>query len=209
MTTHRMLAEQMTESGVDCPTPLGSGKNDALGTPAPKPSLDPYPEYIPETAVPRPPGITDELKLPRPGVEQQAENTPPPPPKEIPTECLLLSEGLPKDALMANIVRALDDSGAGRGLNTSQRDNVLAAAYRSFAPSVDHVGVYNGQLVGTRAPHGLGTEPMDNLPLSIADATRVPAQTSLTQVPSERNLSALASASPFEEPQRGIKERTV
>jgi hypothetical protein len=203
MTTQKMVAEQ----GVDCSGASGNESNDRLGTPAPKPSLGPYPDDIPDTVVPLPPRITDEPQRPQLRTEQNRES--PPPQKDIPPECLLLSEGLPKDALMANIVRALDDSGAGRSLDASQRDNVLAAAYRSFAPSVDHVGVYSGQLVGTRAPHGLGTEPMDNLPLNITEAKKVPAQASLADLPGERNVSAIAAMQIDEPSQRGIKERTV
>jgi hypothetical protein len=202
MTTQKTVAEQ----GVDCSGVTGNESNDRLGTPAPKPSLGPYPDYIPDTVVPRPPRITDEPQRPQPQVEQNREY--PPPPKEIPSECLLLSEGLPRDALMANIVRALDDSGAGRSLDASQRDNVLAAAYRSFVPAVDHVGVYSGQLVGTRAPHGLGTEPMDNIPVSIAGAKEVPAQATLAVVEREQEMRVTPTLR-MEDEQRGLGARTV
>ncbi len=124
----------------------------------------------------RPQSRPEDLAVPAPETESPLR------PQPRPAGLQGAAVELPDDPLMRQIREAFDRSGAGRGLDPEQRDNVLAASYRAFAPSVDHVGVYNGNVVGTRAPHGLGREPMDNIPINIAQERDTPAPTSLAAV---------------------------
>lgn len=134
-----------------------------------------------QEGAPRPQPRPDDLRIPAPTPESLAPETSPRPPAR-PAGLQGAAMELPDDPLMRQIREAFDRSGAGRGLDPEQRDNVLAASYRAFAPSVDHVGVYNGNVVGTRAPHGLGREPMDNIPINIAQERNTPVPTSLAAV---------------------------
>ena len=112
---------------------------------------------------------------------------------------------LPRDPLWQQIEQSLDRSGALQGIGPEQRDNVLAASYNALSqlPRVDHVGVYNGNLVGTYAPSGLGIEPMHNVPVDIARAQDMPAVQSLAAAERSQQERAL-----IEEP-RGISARAA
>ena len=116
---------------------------------------------------------------------------------------------LPRDSLMQSIEQTLDRSGSAQGMNAQQRDNVLAASYNALSqlPRVDHIGVYNGNVVGTYAPSGLGTEPMHNVPVNIAQAQNTPAAQSLASA--ERSQQErVQTAQQVEEP-RGMGARAA
>ncbi len=116
---------------------------------------------------------------------------------------------LPRDSLMQSIEQTLDRSGSAQGLNAQQRDNVLAASYNALSqlPRVDHIGIYNGNVVGTYAPSGLGTEPMHNVPVNISQAQNMPAAQSLASA--ERNQQErVQTAQQIEEP-RGMGARAA
>ena len=108
---------------------------------------------------------------------------------------------LPRDSLMQSIEQTLDRSGHAQGMSAEQRDNVLAASYNALSrlPRVDQIGVYNGNVVGTYAPSGLGTEPMHNVPVNIAQAQNTPAAQSLASA--ERSQQErIQAAQQVEEP---------
>ena len=110
---------------------------------------------------------------------------------------------------MQSIEQTLDRSGSAQGLNAQQRDNVLAASYNALSqlPRVDHIGIYNGNIVGTYAPSGLGTEPMHNVPVNISQAQNMPAAQSLASA--ERNQQErVQTAQQIEEP-RGMGARAA
>lgn len=88
---------------------------------------------------------------------------------------------LPQDALMQRIEQTLDRSGTAPALGAQERENVLAASYSALSrlPRVDHIGLYNGNVVGTYAPNGLGTEPMHNNAVNVEQARATPAAQSL------------------------------
>jgi hypothetical protein len=102
---------------------------------------------------------------------------------------------LPQDSLMQRIEQTLDRSGVAQSLGAQERDNVLAASYNALSrlPRVDHIGLYNGNVVGTYAPNGLGTEPMHNNAVNVQQARDPPAAQSLaafTQDQQQRQLAA-------------------
>lgn len=108
---------------------------------------------------------------------------------------------LPQDALMQRIEQVLDRSGAARDLGAQERDNVLAASYDALSrlPRVDHIGLYNGNVVGTYAPNGLGTEPMHNNAVNVQQARDTPAAQSLAVLAQDQQQRQLA-AQQAEEP---------
>jgi hypothetical protein len=116
---------------------------------------------------------------------------------------------LPRDSLMERIEQTLDRSGNAQGLTQEQRENVLAASYDALSrlPRVDHIGVYNGNVVGTYAPSGLGTEPMHNSAVDIARARDMPAEQSLAAV--ERGQQERLAAAQHVEEQRGHGARAA
>lgn len=116
---------------------------------------------------------------------------------------------LPRDSLMQSIEQTLDRSGSAQGLDAQQRDNVLAASYNALSqlPRVDHIGIYNGNVVGTYAPSGLGTEPMHNTAVNISQAQNMPTEQSLAAA--ERTQQERAqTAQQIEEP-RGMGARAA
>ena len=116
---------------------------------------------------------------------------------------------LPRDSLMLSIEQTLDRSGSAQGLNAQQRDNVLAASYNALSQlrRVDHIGIYNGNVVGTYAPSGLGTEPMHNTPVNISQAQNMPSAESLASV--ERNQQERVQAAQQIEEPRGMGARAA
>ena len=131
--------------------------------------------------------------LPRDGHAPPAQQLAPPAPANERTR------ELPRDSLMQSIEQTLDRSGTAQNMSAEQRDNVLAASYNALAqlPRVDHIGVYNGNVVGTYAPSGLGTEPMHNVPVNIARAQETPAAQSLaSNEQSQQERLQLAQRSP-------------
>lgn len=108
---------------------------------------------------------------------------------------------LPQDSLMQRIEQTLDRSGAGQNLSAEERENVLAASYNALSrlPRVDHIGLYNGNVVGTYAPNGLGTEPMHNNAVSLQQARDTPVEQSLAAVAQDQQQRQLA-AQQVEEP---------
>lgn len=116
---------------------------------------------------------------------------------------------LPRDSLMQSIEQTLDRSGTVQGMSAEQRDNVLAASYNALSqlPRVDHIGIYNGNVVGTYAPSGLGTEPMHNTPVNISEAQNTPATQSLAAV--ERSQQERIQAAQQPEETRGISARAA
>lgn len=102
---------------------------------------------------------------------------------------------------MQRIEQTLDRSGAGQNLSAEERENVLAASYNALSrlPRVDHIGLYNGNVVGTYAPNGLGTEPMHNNAVSVQQARDTPIEQSLAAVAQDQQQRQLA-AQQVEEP---------
>jgi hypothetical protein len=124
-----------------------------------------------------------------------------PGPQIAPPEPADRRAALPQDSLMQRIEETLDRSGAGQNLSAQERENVLAASYNALSrlPRVDHIGLYNGNVVGTYAPNGLGTEPMHNNAVNLQQARDTPAGQSLAAVAQEHQQRQLA-AQQTEEP---------
>jgi hypothetical protein len=130
------------------------------------------------------PGVQPQGAQPQGVPEGQAPRGPQPPPElqlAPPAPANDRTSALPRDSLMERIEQSLDRSGTAQSMSAEQRDNVLAASYNALSrlPRVDHIGVYNGNVVGTYAPSGLGTEPMHNVPVDIARVQNTPAAQSL------------------------------
>lgn len=149
----------------------------------------------------------------QPGGQQQGQPAPPQdaapgaregqPGRELapPEPAERRAAALPQDSLMQRIEQTLDRSGAGQNLSAQERDNVLAASYDALSrlPRVDHIGLYNGNVVGTYAPNGLGTEPMHNNAVNVQQARDTPAEQSLAAVAQDQQQRQLA-AQQVEEP---------
>ncbi len=188
--------------GVENPGPEAAASEVSI-RPQPRPDdLVPPSDGVAPDAVPRPQPRPDDLAPP--SLESLAPETslrPQPRPEQGAGAAL----ELPRDPLRQQIEQSLERSGALQGMDPEQRDNVLAASYNALSqlPRVDHVGVYNGNLVGTYAPSGLGTEPMHNVPVDIARAQDMPAAQSLAAAERSQQERAL-----IEEP-RGISARAA
>ncbi len=184
------------ESTITPTVPQGTVTPEALESAVtPSESTSPPPES--PRPQPRPEGLVPErADVPLPTAPMTESLRPQPRPERAEELDRTGEVQLPNNPLMQQITRTFDESGAGKGLNTEERNNVLAATYRAFAPGVDQMGVYNGNLVGTRAPHGFGREPMDNVPVNIAQAKEIPAQSSVAAVERAENDRVLAAAYP-------------
>lgn len=133
-------------------------------------------------------GSPQDLPPPPPGNVQPGRDLAPPEPADR-------RAALPQDALMQRIEQALDRSGAARDFGAQERDNVLAASYDALSrlPRVDHIGLYNGNVVGTYAPNGLGTEPMHNNAVNVQQARDIPAAQSLAAFAQDQQQRQLAA----------------
>jgi hypothetical protein len=184
-----------------CQTIRGAEYDDFVAAVRGNPGQTRWQYVLTETVPGQAPVQGQQQGLP-PAQQSRPQDAPQPPPNDArpgrelaPPEPADRRATLPQDSLMQRIEQTLDRSGAAQNLGAQERENVLAASYNALSrlPRVDHIGLYNGNVVGTYAPNGLGTEPMHNNAVNVQQARDTPAAQSLaayTQDQQQRQFAA-------------------